>query len=826
MTCDFHGDSIQLYAKLAKISIKDTAYKLLRGNMFTRQVDTESIDVYLRKAKERQAVQEFWKDSRRRLSYKSPSSEHLSLLQRFHMALDYNPKWSGGLGRFVGGSTKERVADLFPQMDTPARNYLVLPYQDVPGRICSLLLLAGRRSIFYKVNDWNESTEEGGLYMLETTTPNLPAIYALGDPMLALYMQRKRLLDSNKPLPIVAWNDDTNLAWGSIQAKRLIFWDRKISYRVIEQARRMDGYITTYPSLGSQTVYEFVRDHFGVNSIISGMDEHAKYWIDALVDYMLRSQPIDVADTLSQLALTANERQEVITRCPDKSIDRIQNYLDAAAVASSIKFDQRIITERNGTWVLRAGQNSPEELLSDAIIRIHKVMRHESEGKNYFSGVIEFEGRSVPFMNTLERVVNNTYDWLVSTVVKAGLGMPNVNKKWKHKLINIAQSFEKPKIIPMAEKVGWDGECFNFPMFAIMNGSFTNKPDVAYPESTPAADIHLPRRLDPEDIETVVKNIAGIAEFWALFSCLCANTMAVPFGLFTKDVRRSIGLLGSAADLTRHAVESAYSLTRIELSNMHWRRYLKQAGQHDFPLILHHKVSSGLWKRIVSWKQEADSNFITPLPIPAAFSISITDDWLFVAGGDEIEDLPSKDFIQKILPMYIARLQANNFELPSENNIWYSILDDLCIWIGDMYPEYGNPSEVFERAKTLVRIGNPDSESNHGARLIHFLIYLSRHQELGISFAGYQSSEDDVVIDTDSNLVRIDIRRISKVADRLGAPAWDWSAIEAKFRGSNSLVSVENSLGQPAALIIRKGEFDKRHTDFVDQSMLSKLLTE
>ncbi len=824
--CDFSGDSIELYAKRHSITLKTAIKQLFALKLFTKPVLTpSSADAYAVCAGKRKRLKEFWKSCRLAIRPRSPMPDCLPLIQKFGLSLEWNIRWYREMGKFVGASNRRALSQLIRGASVPARNFMVFPHQDMPGRICSAVLMSVGKSTRVYMHDQFSKVQEDGLYMLESTAPGLPTVYALGDPLMAMYLQRKHLLDSSTPLPIVAWDTCTNTAWDALHAKRIILWDNGLTPRLFEQARRVNGLIAMQPSLGSITAYEYVRRQFGSSSITTVMEHSALPWQTVFKNWILTSHPIDVAEALTSLALTAGEKQQLLGFCLSQAeCDKVSEYLGSPNIAASIVYDGMVITERNGQWIMRKVQGGIDTLLSDAIIRLHKVLRYEADNKNYFSGVIEYQGKTIPFTDETSYVEKHTHTWLTNKVLDAGFARPRTNEVWTRKLINVAQSFEEPQTVLVSERVGLDGDSFNFPRFTISSSGMMPKPEFgAAQDVEPAADLEMPQRFTDSEIRTLLNSaVHGPAEFWAVMACIAANALAVQF----DTARTCIGLVGRGAVLAGRLASDAYSLLKVNLVNKRWKSYITDKCKHDLPVLLHHEPRHGIWRRVVGWRENGGhSNIIAPLTAPAAACLSVTDNWVFVVGQEDLDDLPGPEACRKLLPLYIAHMQSLAYELPGELLIWYSILDTMRTWIHDLYPEYGDPAPVFERAKTCVREGSPDNVSAQYLRLIDFIIYLGRTKELGFGHAGYDT-EQAVMLDDDAGRVRIDVEKVTAIDEKLGAPRWDWPSLVDSMQKAGALSDVDMRLGNIAAIYIAKPIFDARHDRFVDQSVLRESVEE
>ena len=811
---ELNADSIELFATVNNFTLK-AAIKAIGGQgLFSQPIIAASaVDEYIIAANRRKRINEFWNNCRLAVKPKNPGAFG-SVLQRLKISSSWDAGWRHGFGRHVGACSKKMLAQVFPGIVGRMPASAVLPFQDVPGRVVSFMLLNKYAS---KVYVDEEEEPEDGLFMLDSTTPGIPTVYAFSDPLVAMYAQRKHLMDSKLPAPIVAWGPLTNRAWEAVKSSRIIFWSNELDVLTLQQARRTDGYVAMRPSMGSKTPHEFIRDWYGINSLLGVMDESALYWLDAIKEFIVSNPPAESAEMLFQLSLTANEKQDLLSRCDANQLALVSEYLGDPSVSKSVIVDDQIITERNGEWLMRSRNGGPERTLSDAIIRLNKILSYP-DGKKYYSGTIKYHGTIIPFTDTMERVGDKTYAWLNDKTVEAGVGAPEVLPNWHRRLLAVAKAFENPKVVNISDTVGMNGEVFNFPLFTVQHGTFMPKADVSYAkQGTPASTLEIPKQLTVEEARTLVsKDIPGVPEFWALMACIVINTLDSQLG---KSARRPIGLVGSGAITIGNLVAQAYEMMSVDLNSRYWKKYISTDYSHALPMILRVDTKHTLWKRIAEWRLGSHNNVITPISAGAGACMSVTDDWYFLLCDKPLNEFPTQAAIRKILPLYLSHLQTQNFELPKEHTLHYQVLNDMCAWLNDTYPEYGDHTALFECAKVRVKT-HPDGEGLIGNRFLWATIYLGLIHKIGVG--EYRFTSEAVLIDRENQKVNVDIEKLSAQLRELGIPAWNWAEIIGEFRTHGVDVIVEDKLGQPGTLKVSYELFDRLFKRFTDRSILYK----
>ena len=205
--------------------------------------------------------------------------------------------WRERMGQFIGAVDFVRatqaylpaVTDSFNAKKTAScifrgkgwTNVLVVPFQDMPGRICGFLFV-GRKAeiedVIYKPvhstihNNQHASpaiqTIEAGLCMydvLQTQTAFSHVfknnIFVTANPFDALKLQNRHMRDSSLPLPVVGsyhgiyttqrrknkYNVSSLNGWDASSNKKFIFWSKKSQAAVFNMASRANGRVCVFP---------------------------------------------------------------------------------------------------------------------------------------------------------------------------------------------------------------------------------------------------------------------------------------------------------------------------------------------------------------------------------------------------------------------------------------------------------------------------------------------------------------------------------------------------------------------------------------------------
>ena len=251
--CHFKGDSIEFYQNAHELSdIRDAVLELSARNILPLSKTELSVDVIGRYVKEyvqrRKRFDTLAADAKKQL--RNLDSKQLDILHKFNLWDGYKSgKWGASLTGVVGMGVVSMVRDAgFTMPHRGFTRFLVIPYYDVPGRISSMLLInkSGRRHRIYANPEG--AMQDDGLMMLDTLDTHNETVIAIRDPLLAVHLQRRTGNFTDKPLQLVVYDTQTNRAWQTVHARRLIYWEKENDIGLYAQAvMHPRAYVATKP---------------------------------------------------------------------------------------------------------------------------------------------------------------------------------------------------------------------------------------------------------------------------------------------------------------------------------------------------------------------------------------------------------------------------------------------------------------------------------------------------------------------------------------------------------------------------------------------------
>jgi len=642
--------------------------------------DKGSIEAYVTNFPERwRQVRGFWETFQEGL-LGSPRPDLLERLQKARL-------WSGRgrrsnrLVRFVGATTRKEILQVmgndyrkvFPKGGFGTS--LVLNYQDVPGRTCGLRFLDDRgRERFcplIRANVTNRLGMEGGLAMLEALKPFDRVAFATDDTEAALHLHNRHFATFDTPLKLVLYNDQTDRAWQSVHASRVIFWSPGSEWKVFAQAKKLgaNGFVTSHPELRSSTPQEYFT-RGPATAALKLMEEHARPWPEALslwlTDDKRKETDIDVA--LNALALTTRERKELLEACPAARKAKLEYYLGDLPVVRQAIIGNKKILERPDGWFIMHSKG--EECICDAIVRVNREVVDAQAKKIYWEGVIEYKGQKAPFFDDLVEIERSFASWLRDTMITAGMGVPLINKQWQLKLINIAKMLGDPRTVRLTTTVGVDKTGrISFPAFFVEKGAVC-KQDTMLP-NMPGSCVRAPKERQPSQADEDV-------ESRAIFACAAAafvhNLVAPMKGELARPWAFTGGP-GSQADLLcRHLAEQAgmpqHSVEDYVRPNINKIR--DGLGMRSYPSM----VRSTAGGQLRFWPPACHDNALFVVGPHDAAALATGGRWgeVFAVENKSYEWPPFDDILN-----YLIALQAKEYQLP-EGVLGDALLEDFCSW--------------------------------------------------------------------------------------------------------------------------------------------------
>ena len=780
--CNFSGDSIEIYKaghniKDVRSAISELAQRQILP-MSSSELTTDVVTDYIKYYVNRRLRNSNFFDHAR--------SQLLSLNQGWRSLLQYYNLWGGSrstaewgreLGMFLGAASRNDVHK-FPfgaNIPESMTHFLVCPFYDVPGRISSFLLIGRSQVARLSCNVHSRAGREDGLMMLDATGVEDDIVIATSDPIFALQLQRKNFIVGSTPLKVVVFGVNTDRAWMSICARRVIFWEQKPNYQLFNQSRKhARSYIARRPSFLDSTEYFKTTP---LTETLRTLSDSAVTWAEALKTYVLEHDRSEVYDTIKNLELTAYEMSRVYELCNTVEREQLKEILGEKPIEQSVYVMHKRVIEADGAWWI--ARNNRRELLCNAIIRILKAVHAQDSGTNRYEGTITLNGKTIRFNNTIDEVEKQPGKWLREQMMAGGLGVPIIQKSMMKHLIEIAKQFCAPTYSKGFSRVGWypEEQAFIFPNFSIRAGKIddTIYALTAMSSQAPAANITADP-LSRGDWDMALANEQENAVVWATTAAFMSNLVAPVLNIPPSPICL-MGGVGSAAHLVGKHMAVELGMVTHKVDHRIGRRSLDVEGllqefKHDYPYVLDIEPSNFIFLHKLQAKGKY--NLMLNLHPGLASALAVGDSWVFV---DAPGIVPPRKALPRLngIMRFLVWLQLRNFTMPVSTSIQHSLLLLLKEWADEELRALN--LSIFDKAAEILK--TPES-ALIDRKLLQFIFWIREafHQRIEYNsfYSGFKGKGFGqcnpyrgvfILIDDDYKKVYVNVSVISKALRQL-----------------------------------------------------------
>lgn len=779
--CKFSGHVIELLAAARKLTIPQAVEKLInlsgQGNLRSL-IGSREIAEYARDSSFVTGVKKLlWEGS-------DPSHWTDPLGLEFLQELGLWPgvaQWAATTGELVSISTFRDIREEVQKSHQCVDVYkglprgvplVVIPWEDIPGRLCALQFVASGRPQTTR----SLGGREPGLFMLGELPLQADVVYAWEDPLLALGLRQGLKLAGSSPHPMVCWRSGSAESWKYVRTRTTVFWSLAESMELFNQARRAPGgLIATSPSVDASAWRNPLR-------FLSAVREAAQPWYTCLRRRLLEMNNADIRCWLSGLQLTTSEWDLLLGDCGDVERDKIQHCMNDAGVERYVSLGDKWVVRKEGGWYLRrptaANRHFADELLTDAMLVIHTVVFDEPSGRTYFSGRVECGGHPVDFEVEEALIRRNPPQYIRDLLSRAGLAYPRMSTKSRSlDLVEIALAFHPPVTRREGGRVGWDParKGFILPKMVITAEQITSE-QMRYfsPDSLPALRA-VPVQITPALINSWIAQHDICAAFWAAFALAAFNMMAPP------DNRSPVGICltgrrNTVAGMVFDALRKCLSGISVSLPSGRKKADMRAAMEelqrsqaaHDVPVFV--SYDEGRPDPLATWIEGRESrNAVLVAPTRLAFYLSVFGGWNYVVCPLSDEETPLPEF-EGLLPgglqVLLARRSHNDLAQATPQS-YLGALKDWCMDASGYRREV--VQWVFNRARVLLRQGSPSGPFGRQDRFLAYLFRMLHEQAATVQTAGGRERAP-LVMDEDAGVMWLDVGRLTGMAAKAGIP--------------------------------------------------------
>lgn len=452
--CGSKGDMIALAARTWNIDPAAALERLaLQGVLVPHAPGV--IASYTTAAARQAVIDSIWEDAKTYLA--SGDGRDLMRIQQVigvanHVGVT---QWRAGPGKFIGGLPAgdfrrrlghHQLKDL--GMGGGGWGEIALTaYEAVPGRICGFFCV-GRGCepldrVYVRAVRNGEHIYDAGLAGREALAkvgPTCgPYVMAVGDPFFAACLQARHAVDSDRPLPLVAFHVGPGAitsaaSWRTITDRTPVLWGWRLTPELLHQAILANGCLSWAPKAEHPTekrLAHYVRDHTAL-AIVRRAIAGAKPWQIALANWAETVEDGAIEALLAGLdQITPGLRPTVAVS------DKIRRLAIPPDRPRAVMLGKYQMVEQNGRTYAVDCKNSktmlaPYTLILDALLRLDGI--RQGQGDKYVGRLI-YRGKTIPFALR----VHGQYKFregLIAAVAKAVPGaILYMHPSWKQRLI-------------------------------------------------------------------------------------------------------------------------------------------------------------------------------------------------------------------------------------------------------------------------------------------------------------------------------------------------------------------------------------------------------
>jgi hypothetical protein len=821
---------IALAAAAWKFSIPSTVVKLSQlGFPLDTDLDLGRITRYIEDYEAPQSrFQELWDNAREYLP-KVPGLNALLHNAGMRVRVPLH-QWEKGFGQVVGGaSAREVVMTYRPKiknLNLPGvggsdgafkglgwKDVLMVPFFDLPGRFRGGFYIGrdgqpGVDTVFKTISGYTASPnrkhiEAGLAFHPELLQPAGGPIVAVGDPYLYLRLQAGHYAQRTGVLPLVCWHDEgrrsTRHAWDMFRDRKIVFWAPALTAKILRQAVLSEGYLSITGRMSRKTTKQIQEYLHGKTPLehLTGFSKRAKPWPTATAALLDRMDDSQIENLFLEYKLIGEHVNEVTRRLPPATADRVKTLLARQQTGTVVVIGGREIEESDDSWWVTSAGGQRSELISDAVLRIDRVVRHMSADKTFYHGRILHRGQVVPFTEPRKVVETSTFKWMQDTLIQENIGLMTYNNAWASKIMGLATQMHPPTLELGIESVGWDANrsTFELPEFTLpRSGNPVPQASVFPRAGTPGWGLPKPGRTSKKVLRLMSYDSESMRTFWALWGCVVANILAPAVGRPT----RGIIALGESSAAIAHLVATSCGCLHEKLSSRRMAKILQLEQAHKWP------IGVGLYGTAREYdvcefleSSEEDRNCLLKADYYPAMTLMLNGGWHCVADSSEVTIDESIVLTAKqLLPSYLRSLAKRDFDLGISSNreVADAVLADAAEWVA----RAGMPNEAVLGAGKLLLANRDGRHANVFGEMVCKLLNDGR---VHIQPMGYETEVQNAVFWKQDNGIFVPKATLAHVLFRRSSPDLNTFKVTTHLTRSKRLLSETPLNDQPGWLV-------------------------
>lgn len=716
--------------------------------------------------------------------------------------------------------------NLAPGLPTDSFSSCVaVPWCRRPGRPHALMLLGWRK----QCRLWQPmatTVQDAGVMLLDALPPEPQRVLAVSSPFLALWLHHKNFQETARPIPVVAWHDNTNPEiWGQLGVQEIVFWGYQVTPGLLRQA--LQARCKTFISVLEKPVFDIAYtedsiEHYKTfsrfrelidvpmpsNQRVAQFSSTVNDPYDVALDYMFKCSPEELTTVMAQLRLDPETVARVLNRAIDPAVrelmyERVMRTSEALTCQLFGTTTVQRVGLDSACWAIRRGP--AEEVISDAVVLLDSGAIDMDTDTTVYTGVVAHKGQRYPFRATRDELKKSPVDMIIKSVERAGGGTPFVSRYYENRFWDLIFRFSNiVKTCPGITRVGWsrDHAEFILPRFSVRHGKLVPATNNLIGERRlPAVNLETPRAITADELKPWMEPTEVSAAMWAILASMASNVMAP----LSNQSPRGIALTGALAERVARRVAQNFELVVFPVATAAADIHQFELAQrdNDLPVYVDANSTQLSTAALTAWIGSTSSkNCLMPISSTQLPSALLCGGWTSVNTGTDTGVIRSGTCLAGVFMNWLAWMQHRELETPPTGAPVLSALLLLEEWAKETAKT--DIRYVFDAARRMVM----DPGTMSGAqRFVHMLVYLSRGGYLAIR------ADDDlneaatngpaIVVDRNHSRVLVSKRKVVVALHRLSLPTVDTLMITAQLAEDGMLLGELGENGSIWAIDIR-----------------------
>ena len=534
--CGLAGDMIEVAARVWNLELPEAVARMTAEQLWTVPPLPEVVAWYLeRVAGTRREISRFWATCRERLWSRpernlrdlshalglpaAGTGQESLLLLAGECPIPQFQEWvkqHGQHGSQVGDTSHVGQPGT---IKATAGNVLLLPFSDLPGRICGWLCLSrsGQRAqgdvVYRRLWATRAGGLEAGVGFLHAALNN--TMYWQGqvlatDDVAGARLQFQHLQVNNTPLPLVLTHCDKyrtqRWPWLNVE-QRLVCWS--------PDPERLTDVATAWPIDAQTTTWQATNELPSQVSTGREILESAVPWSQRLQLHLLRTS-VSVTAAIKACELPT----EVLARAAaswspaaQARLAQVRLVERAAAVAN------RLVVETDLGWQYTSGQP-----FADAVLRIDCVW-YTGQDRSHYSGRVLYKGSTLEFFEPAQLLDREGLRWVRDRVRDQTGDLIQIDTGRADRAVDVARRFHEPEKRRVQLHPGWvaASQAFAWHGYGIHNGQVVADPQCLSPRTPLPTDL---APWSPRELQQLSQPDPEAGMFWLLLAAAAQNLTA------------------------------------------------------------------------------------------------------------------------------------------------------------------------------------------------------------------------------------------------------------------------------------------------------------